>query len=171
MKKGGDFFRNGEGQGLSFGGGGLRVQIYVQKPLRRGVFVAVDSQEKVKECEVLSSVEKERLDGDFPYSVALKVESNLVGKESLLFEFFTKKSMKQYQYTGGVEMGIGSDVNDGGKDVVVLRQNSRDFGSSFSPPIKEEAEGRGNFANSRSNEDLGFDSRVSIIVPESSMGY
>ncbi|MBA0660639.1 hypothetical protein Goklo_012626, partial [Gossypium klotzschianum] len=70
----------------------LRVQIDVQKPLRRGVFVAVDSQEKV--------------------------ESNLVGKESLLFEFFTKKSMKQYQYTGGVEMGIDSEVNDGGKDVV-----------------------------------------------------
>ncbi|MBA0838105.1 hypothetical protein Goarm_010201 [Gossypium armourianum] len=116
------------------------VQIDVQKPLRRGVFVVVDSQEK-----------KERSDGGFPYSVALKVESNLVGKESLLFEFFTKKSMKQYQYTNGVEMGIGSEVNDGGKDV-------------------EEAEGRGNFANSRLNEDLGFDSGVSIIVPESSIG-
>ncbi|MBA0693002.1 hypothetical protein Goari_010519 [Gossypium aridum] len=72
----------------------------------------------VKECQVLSSVEKERSDGDFPYSIELKAESNLVGKESLLFEFFTKESMKQYQYKGGVEMGIGSEVNDGGKDVV-----------------------------------------------------
>ncbi|MBA0864617.1 hypothetical protein Goshw_004669 [Gossypium schwendimanii] len=73
---------------------------------------------RVKECQVLSSVEKERSDGDFPYSVELKAESNLVGKESLLFKIFTKESMKQYQYTGGVEMGIGSEVNDGGKDVV-----------------------------------------------------
>ncbi|MBA0567157.1 hypothetical protein Golob_011913, partial [Gossypium lobatum] len=76
----------------------LRVQIDVQKPLRRGVLVAVDSQEKVwvsfkyehlpifcfgcgrlghgvKECQVLSSVERERSDGDFPYSVELKIDS------------------------------------------------------------------------------------------------
>ncbi|MBA0672600.1 hypothetical protein Goklo_023999, partial [Gossypium klotzschianum] len=49
---------------------------------------------------------EEKLKDDLPYSLALKAESNLIGKESLQFGFSVKKSMKQCLYIGenkGVE--------------------------------------------------------------------
>ncbi|MBA0629315.1 hypothetical protein Godav_023895 [Gossypium davidsonii] len=61
---------------------------------------------RVKECTCISVAEREKKDDEYPYSMALKAESNLIGKESLQFGFSTKRIMKQCFYTGAnaVEM-------------------------------------------------------------------
>lgn len=51
--------------------------------------------------EVISIEAKERGDDDFPFSNSLKVESKLVGKESIYFSKFANKDRKQTQYIGG----------------------------------------------------------------------
>lgn len=77
----------------------------VQKPLRRGIFVAIEEQKTiwvpfkfenlpifcfecvkmthgVTECVDFSEEEKQKLEDDFPYSVTLKVKSRMMGKEN-----------------------------------------------------------------------------------------
>lgn len=48
----------------------------------------------VKDCIEIPNLGEEKLEEDFPYSLALKVESNLVGKEILQFGFSVKNFMK-----------------------------------------------------------------------------
>lgn len=52
---------------------------------------------------MISTELKERGDDDFPYSNALKVESRLVGKESIYFAKLENKDRKQTHYTGGAK--------------------------------------------------------------------
>ncbi|MFQ6657039.1 hypothetical protein Gotur_026878 [Gossypium turneri] len=84
----------------------LKVQLDARKPLQRGIFITTDDQGKVwlpfkykalsnfrfgcgcmghvaKDCKEISNLEVEKKEDDLPYSLALKAESNLVGKESL----------------------------------------------------------------------------------------
>ncbi|MBA0780624.1 hypothetical protein Gotri_004703, partial [Gossypium trilobum] len=63
----------------------------------------------VKVCNGIPTDEKDKLKDELPYSLALKVESNLLGNESLKFGFSTKKSMKQCSYTRGVEVFNGDN--------------------------------------------------------------
>ncbi|MBA0599590.1 hypothetical protein Gorai_005801, partial [Gossypium raimondii] len=53
--------------------------------------------------------EREKVEDEQPYSVALKAESNLLGKESQRFGSVTKKSMKQRYYTGKADVHKGSE--------------------------------------------------------------
>ncbi|MBA0572527.1 hypothetical protein Golob_002863, partial [Gossypium lobatum] len=70
----------------------------------RGIFISTGCQEKVwlalgvvewvkgvKECDaILPTDERDKAEDDYPYSLTLKVEPNLLGKESLKFGFSTK---------------------------------------------------------------------------------
>lgn len=99
----------------------IRVDLNVTKPLRRGVFVSLESQGKVwlafkyenlptfcfccghmghgvAECGQNKKVEN--IDDDWPYSIALKVESSLMGKEWMRFGVVSRKSMPQRVYVG-----------------------------------------------------------------------
>lgn len=90
----------------------------VQQPLQRGIFAVVNTQEKiwvpfkyetlpifyfgywrmglgVKECDVLTEEDKGKPEKDFPYSVALKAESAMIGSECLQFGMQHKKFSKQ----------------------------------------------------------------------------
>ncbi|PPD74213.1 hypothetical protein GOBAR_DD28865 [Gossypium barbadense] len=100
----------------------LKVQLDARKPLQRGIFITTGDQGKVwlpfkyealsnfcfgcgcmghvaKDCKEISNLEVEKREDDLPYSLALKAESNLVGKESLQLGVSVKKSMKQCLYT------------------------------------------------------------------------
>ncbi|MBA0753132.1 hypothetical protein Gogos_021703, partial [Gossypium gossypioides] len=110
----------------------LKIKIDVQKPLRRGIFVSTGNQDKVwlsfnyenlpifcfgcgrlghgvKECNEIKPLEREKVEDEQPYSVALKAESNLLGKESQRFGSVTKKSMKQRYYTGKADVHKGGE--------------------------------------------------------------
>ncbi|KAK5805094.1 hypothetical protein PVK06_032746 [Gossypium arboreum] len=58
----------------------IKVNLNIQKQLRRG------------DCS--------KTEEDYPFSITLKAESSIVGKESLLFGSLMKKSMQQCFYTG-----------------------------------------------------------------------
>lgn len=102
-----------------------RIQILLdaRKPLRRGIFIAVWVTRKVwlpfkydylpnfyfgcgimghlaKDCVAVIKQGTEIGEGELPYSVALKIESKLVGRESLQLGMVDKKFMEQCLYTG-----------------------------------------------------------------------
>ncbi|MBA0869116.1 hypothetical protein Goshw_023342, partial [Gossypium schwendimanii] len=54
----------------------------------------------VKDCTEIPSGDRVKAKDDLPYSLALKAESSIIGKESLLFGSLMKRTMKQYYYTG-----------------------------------------------------------------------
>ncbi|MBA0629341.1 hypothetical protein Godav_023919 [Gossypium davidsonii] len=105
----------------------LKINLDVQKPLRRGIFVSVDNFNKswisfkyeklpmfcfgwgrmghsLKECPVLNPVEKEKFKEDPNYTLALKEKSNLIGKENMKFNDLSKKVRVQGSYIGGTEL-------------------------------------------------------------------
>ncbi|MBA0613537.1 hypothetical protein Godav_013956, partial [Gossypium davidsonii] len=105
----------------------LKINLDVQKPLRRGIFVSIDNFNKswisfkyeklpifcfgcgrmghnLKECQVLNIVEKEKFKKDPNYTLALKAESNISGKEDMKFNAFSNKVRVQCSYTGGTEL-------------------------------------------------------------------
>ncbi|MBA0735263.1 hypothetical protein Gogos_019127 [Gossypium gossypioides] len=82
----------------------IKVELDVQKPLRRGIFILAGSQQNlwvpfkyenlpgfcfgcgrmahgIKECNDTLADFKELLEDDLPFSLALKAESNLMGKD------------------------------------------------------------------------------------------
>nr|KJB18771.1 hypothetical protein B456_003G068500 [Gossypium raimondii] len=85
----------------------IKVELDVQKPLRRGIFILVGSQEnlwvifnyenlsgfcfgcgcmahrRIKECNDTPANFKELPEDDLPFSLALKAESNLMGKVNM----------------------------------------------------------------------------------------
>ncbi|KAH1046241.1 hypothetical protein J1N35_037025 [Gossypium stocksii] len=100
----------------------IEVQMNVQKPLRRGIFILTKTQEKVlvhfkyenlsgfffgcsrmehsiKECTKVTTEIKNLPEDKLPYSLALKAKINLLGRESLKLGFVARKSMKQWSYT------------------------------------------------------------------------
>ncbi|MFQ6650879.1 hypothetical protein Gotur_022287, partial [Gossypium turneri] len=56
------------------------------------------------DCSELNLAEKIKIREDPPYMLALKAESNLIGKESIKFNDFSKKVRVQCSYTGGSEV-------------------------------------------------------------------
>ncbi|KAK5784980.1 hypothetical protein PVK06_039521 [Gossypium arboreum] len=70
----------------------LKVNLDVQKPLRKG--------HGVKDCMSISFEERVKTEDDLPYSIALKAESSIKGKESIWLGSLKKKTMIQCNYTG-----------------------------------------------------------------------
>ncbi|MBA0570070.1 hypothetical protein Golob_003757 [Gossypium lobatum] len=54
----------------------------------------------IKDYMVILSKDREKVEDDLPYSLALKAESSLLGRESLKLGISTKRTMKQCYYTG-----------------------------------------------------------------------
>ncbi|PPS05187.1 hypothetical protein GOBAR_AA15470 [Gossypium barbadense] len=52
----------------------------------------------------LNPAEKNKIRDDPPYTLALKVESNLIEKESMKFNVLSKKVIAQCSYKGGSEV-------------------------------------------------------------------
>ncbi|MBA0880945.1 hypothetical protein Goshw_013511 [Gossypium schwendimanii] len=61
------------------------------------------------DCSSLNSAEKSKIREDLPYTLALKAESKLVGKESIKFNDFSKKVRAQCSYIGDSENGMIED--------------------------------------------------------------
>lgn len=53
-----------------------------------------------KVCDFFLPSSNQFTDGDFPYSSALRVDSNLIGREQFVLDSIKRKSMKQCDYTG-----------------------------------------------------------------------
>ncbi|MBA0624017.1 hypothetical protein Godav_009430, partial [Gossypium davidsonii] len=134
----------------------LRVSLDAQKPLRRGIFVSSDYVSKVwipfkyenlplfcfgcgrmghglSNCTQIPPEKKSKVSENPPYSVALKAESRLIGKESMKFNSLMKQTGVQSSYIGGekkthtsikhakdgyIEMG-------GSKDSLSLKEGGR----------------------------------------------
>ncbi|KAA3489775.1 Zinc finger, CCHC-type [Gossypium australe] len=113
----------------------LRVNLDVQKPLRRGIFVSSENNIKswipfkfeklpifcfgcgrldhgINDCLMINPAEKEKVREDPPYTIALKAESKVVGKESLKFKSFAKKLSLQRTYTGNSTEQNGKEEDD-----------------------------------------------------------
>ncbi|KAH1047721.1 hypothetical protein J1N35_038505 [Gossypium stocksii] len=92
----------------------LRINLDVQEPLRQGIFVSIDNANKswvpfkyenlpmfcfgcrrmghgFKDCLQITPARKRKISDDPPYTLALKVESKLMGKE-ILSEAMTENS-------------------------------------------------------------------------------
>lgn len=94
----------------------IKVLLNMMKPLQCGIFVSWISFKYealpnfcfgcgrvghgVKECEDTPLKNRMKEEDEMPYSVALRVESTIIGNESFKFELLSKKLMKQYNYTG-----------------------------------------------------------------------
>ncbi|MFQ6643113.1 hypothetical protein Gotur_017961 [Gossypium turneri] len=81
----------------------LKINLNVQKPLRRGIFVSSDNR---NQC----TAEKSNIKEDPPYTMALKAESKFVGKEVIKFNDFAKKDRAQCSYIGDSENGMLEDI-------------------------------------------------------------
>ncbi|KAH1066732.1 hypothetical protein J1N35_031719 [Gossypium stocksii] len=111
----------------------LKILLDARKPLRRGIFIVVGNTRKAwlpfkyeslpnfyfscgimghiaKDCNGITKQVKNIGDNDLPYSIALKAESNLKGRESLQLGKTEKKFMEQCLYTGEEEDRITSMV-------------------------------------------------------------
>lgn len=104
----------------------LRINLNVQKPLRRGIFVSINNMTKLwisfkyeslpmfcfgcgrmrhsfKKCSVLTPTEISKIGDDPPFTLALKAESNLIGKECVKFKTLLRREGTQYSYIGEEE--------------------------------------------------------------------
>ncbi|KAA3485171.1 BEACH domain-containing lvsC [Gossypium australe] len=75
--------------------------------------------QSINDCLMLTPAEKEKVRDDSPYSIALKAETKVVGKESLKFQSFVKKVRIQRNYIGD---SIEQD-GQGGDTVMVAKDN------------------------------------------------
>ncbi|KAK5835558.1 hypothetical protein PVK06_011249 [Gossypium arboreum] len=71
------------------------------------------------DCLMLSPADNNKASNDPPYSIALKAESNLVGKESIKLNAFAKKTGTQASYIG--TMVKEPDDNDMAAEYIVLQ--------------------------------------------------
>ncbi|MBA0723100.1 hypothetical protein Golax_003709 [Gossypium laxum] len=58
----------------------------------------------LKDCLQIIPAGKSKISDDPPYTLALKAESKLIGKESMKFNVLSKKVGAQCSYTGGIEL-------------------------------------------------------------------
>ncbi|MBA0618068.1 hypothetical protein Godav_027462, partial [Gossypium davidsonii] len=84
----------------------LRINLNVQKPLRRG--------HGLSDCSEWNPAEKEKIKEDLPYSLVLKAKSNAIEKESIKFNDLSKKNRVQCSYTGSSEMEVMNGIIQGG---------------------------------------------------------
>lgn len=61
----------------------------------------------VVDCTKIADAQKDKGEDEFSYSLALKVESNMFGKESLLLGNANKKFRKQCYYKRAAELKKG----------------------------------------------------------------
>ncbi|MFQ6666871.1 hypothetical protein Gotur_033076 [Gossypium turneri] len=109
----------------------LKINLNVQKPLRRGIFVSSDNRNQwwisfkyeklplfcfgcgrlghgLPECSVLSTAEKNNIKGDPPYTMALKAESKFIGdSEYVKFEDIINREVSDF----GMEENGRSQLN------------------------------------------------------------
>ncbi|KAA3489018.1 reverse transcriptase [Gossypium australe] len=108
----------------------LRVNLDVQKPLRRGIFVSSENSVKswipfkfeklpvfcfgcgrmdhgLNDCLLINPAEKNKIREDLSYFIVLKAESKVVGRETMKFNAFTKKMGSQCTYTGKLKEQYG----------------------------------------------------------------
>ncbi|KAK8261679.1 hypothetical protein V6Z11_D13G204700 [Gossypium hirsutum] len=67
----------------------------------------------LQECTIVEPVEKDRIREDPPFSLALKAELNLIGKECMKINAIGKKLQPQSSYTGGVTANQETCLFDG----------------------------------------------------------
>lgn len=112
----------------------IKVSLNAQKALYRGIFVLDGNNEKVwlpfkyenlpafcfsyghlghnvKEFDDVESSVKKLPKEKLPYSLALKAESALMGKESVQLRFTARKVMKQCLYIGDALITIDGNIN------------------------------------------------------------
>lgn len=93
----------------------IKVWLDVQNPLRRGIFVKVGYLgHSLRECDNISEEERNRSEDEQPYSIALKVKSNIKGKENFWLNLLVCKSVKQSSYVG-VSMSGPSELSIRGR--------------------------------------------------------
>ncbi|MBA0845265.1 hypothetical protein Goarm_023098, partial [Gossypium armourianum] len=120
----------------------LRVNLDVQRPLRRGIFVSMDAVNKVwvpfkyenlpmfcfgcgrmghglSNCIQLSPERKSKISENPPFSLALKAESKLLGKEIIKFNALIKRVGAQCSYIGGEKVTQTSTVRSVGDNAKV----------------------------------------------------
>ncbi|MBA0817519.1 hypothetical protein Gohar_021890, partial [Gossypium harknessii] len=124
----------------------LKINLDVQKPLRRSIFVSVNNKNKwwisfkyeklptfcfgcgklghgLPGCNSLNPAEKTKIKENPPYTMALRAESNLLGKECIQLNNSLNQNMgkkiphTQYFYTGGsdpdlIEDGKAEEANN-----------------------------------------------------------
>ncbi|MBA0876499.1 hypothetical protein Goshw_005146 [Gossypium schwendimanii] len=128
----------------------LRVNLNVQKSLRRGIFVLRSNGSKywlpfkyeklpkfcfgcglmghdLQDCTVVKPAEKDKIREDPSFSLALKAELNLTGKECLKFNAIGKKLQSHSLYTGGVTTNQETCLFDGinGGQTTLLQKEVR----------------------------------------------
>ncbi|MFQ6670759.1 hypothetical protein Gotur_035548 [Gossypium turneri] len=96
----------------------LKINLNVQKPLRRGIFVSSDNR---NQC----TTEKNNIKEDPPYTMALKAESKFVGKEVIKFNDFEKKDRTQCSYTGDSENVMIEDIINREVSNLKVEENGR----------------------------------------------
>ncbi|KAH1097583.1 hypothetical protein J1N35_014504 [Gossypium stocksii] len=57
----------------------------------------------LQDCKAIQPAEKDKVRKDPPFSLALKTESNLIGRESVKLNALSKKLQSQWSYVGTVE--------------------------------------------------------------------
>ncbi|MFQ6651840.1 hypothetical protein Gotur_024007 [Gossypium turneri] len=110
----------------------LKINLDVQKPLRRGIFVSVNNKNKwwisfkyeklptfcfgcgklghgLSGCNSLNPAEKIKIKENPPYTMALRAESNLLGKECIKLNNSLNQNRVQCFYTGGSEPDLIED--------------------------------------------------------------
>lgn len=107
------------------------------------------------ECDSISLQDREKMIEELPYSVALRAESSMFGRECLKFGLSTKKSMHEFYYTiisledldeqrresGACDTGLVSPI----KTTIMEGSNSRD--SSLNLGLNPILHDRGNQPN------------------------
>ncbi|MBA0699524.1 hypothetical protein Goari_001154 [Gossypium aridum] len=84
----------------------LKINLNVQKPLRR-------VEHGLSDCSEWNPAEKIKIKKDPPYTLALKAESNVIRKESIKFNNFSKKTRAQCSYTGSSKMEAMNGIIQG----------------------------------------------------------
>ncbi|MBA0577298.1 hypothetical protein Golob_025015 [Gossypium lobatum] len=135
----------------------LKISLDVQKPLRR------ESDIISKECQVLNPDEKERIKKDPNYTLALKAESNLIGKENMKFNALSNKARVQSSYTGGTELLSTNFITSIEENNKVWRAQRTSKETDATEPIQKQEE----VSTTREDDELD-ESKFSSISKKTS---
>ncbi|MBA0700539.1 hypothetical protein Goari_027022 [Gossypium aridum] len=158
----------------------LRIKLNVQKPLRRGIFVLRGNGNRywipfkyeklpkfwfgcgklghdIQECTIVEPAEKDKIREDPPFSLTLKAELNLVGRESLKFNALAKKLQQQCSYTGGVKENQEMYLHNGKSSGMIQEVQEDSWVTITENETGKQKEGeikRNNSARGKTEEDL-----------------
>ncbi|MBA0634536.1 hypothetical protein Godav_025813, partial [Gossypium davidsonii] len=85
-------------------------------------------------------VEKEKIKKDPNYTLALKAESNLIGKENMKFNAFLNKVRVQSSYTGGTELLSTNFITSMEENNKVWRAQRTSKETDVAEPIEKQEE-------------------------------